>query len=75
MTQIKEKIGIRKSVVIATIVVIRAVVINGFHCSHLDKAKTYCRILFIDFSPAFDTFQPQLLVKKYTFNVKKHIIA
>ena len=44
--------------------------------SHLDKANTYCRILFIDFSSVFNTIQPHLLVKKLnTFNVNKHIIV
>ena len=33
MTQRKEKTGIRKSVVIATVVAIRDVVKNGLHCS------------------------------------------
>ena len=32
MTQIEEKMGICKSVVIATVVAIRDVVKNGFHC-------------------------------------------
>ena len=49
---------------------------NYIIISHLDKANTYCRILFIDFSSAFNTIQPHLLVKKLnTFNVNKHIIA
>ena len=33
MTQIKEKTGICKSVVIATLVAIPGVVKNGFHCN------------------------------------------
>ena len=33
MTQRKEKTGICKSVVIATVVAIRDVVKNGFHCT------------------------------------------
>ena len=32
MTQIKEKTEIRKSVVIATVIAIRAVIKSGFHC-------------------------------------------
>ena len=35
MTQIKEKTGICKAVVIATVVAIRDVVKNGFHCFHI----------------------------------------
>ena len=35
MTQRKEKTGICKSVVIATVVAIRDVVKNGFHCTIL----------------------------------------
>ena len=32
--------------------------------SHLDKPKSYCRILFIDFSSAFNTIQPHLIIQK-----------
>ncbi len=32
--------------------------------SHLDKPRTYCRILFVDFSSAFNTIQPHILVNK-----------
>ena len=35
MTQIKKKTVICKSVIIATVVAIRDVVKNGFHCSHI----------------------------------------
>ena len=35
MTQIQEKTGICKSVVIATVVAIRDVVKSGFHCSEV----------------------------------------
>ena len=31
---------------------------------HLDRQKTYARILFVDFSSAFNTIQPHLMVKK-----------
>ena len=31
---------------------------------HLDRQKTYARVLFIDFSSAFNTIQPHLMVKK-----------
>ena len=39
MTQIKEKTGIWKSVVIATVVSIQDVVKNGFHCIVMLKSK------------------------------------
>ena len=52
------------------------IVFSNYIYNHLGKANTYCRILFIDFSSAFYTIQPHLLVKKLnTFNVNKHIIA
>ena len=39
MTQIEEKTGICKSFVIATVVAIRAVVKNGYHCTNFgDRA-------------------------------------
>ena len=38
MTQIKEKKGICKSVVVATVVAIRGFVKNGFHCIQLVNA-------------------------------------
>ena len=44
MTQIKEKTGIGKSVVIATVVAIRDVVKNGFHCTKRYK-ETIIRYL------------------------------
>ena len=47
------------------------IVFLNYIYSPLDKANTYCRILFIDFSSAFNTIQPHL----NTFNVNKHIIA
>ena len=31
---------------------------------HLDKVRTFARVLFIDFSSAFNTIQPHLMVKK-----------
>ena len=40
MTQIKEKTGICKSVVIATVVAIRDVVKNGFHCIEIMRGIT-----------------------------------
>ena len=43
---------------------------------HLDKANSYCRILFVDFSSAFNTIQPHLLVKKlYNLNINKYVIS
>ena len=32
--------------------------------SHLEKQKTYARVLFIDFSSAFNTIQPHLMLEK-----------
>lgn len=32
--------------------------------SHLDNAKTYARVLFVDFSSAFNTIQPHILMQK-----------
>ena len=32
--------------------------------SHLDKTKTYSRLLFVDFSSAFHTIKPHILLKK-----------
>ena len=40
MTLIKEKTVIYKSVIIATVVAIQAVVKNGFHCIDFSKSKT-----------------------------------
>ena len=40
MAQIKEKTGIPKSVVIATVVAIRAVLKNGFHCIIVSRTRT-----------------------------------
>ena len=34
--------------------------------NHTDKPKSYARILFIDFSSAFNTLQPHLLISKLT---------
>ena len=33
-------------------------------CKHLDKLGTYVRVLFIDFSSAFNTIQPHLMMEK-----------
>ena len=37
--------------------------LNGVY-EHLEKAGTFVRIVFVDFSSAFNTIQPHLLVKK-----------
>lgn len=33
-------------------------------CSHLERPRSYSRILFIDFSSAFNTIQPHVLLRK-----------
>ena len=44
--------------------------------AHLDTPKAYCRLLFIDFSSAFNTIQPYLLLKKLAgMNVNTNIIT
>ena len=44
--------------------------------SHLEKEKRYERVLFIDFSSAFNTMQPPLMVKKLCdMNVHYNIIS
>ena len=44
--------------------------------SHIDVPRTYCRTLFVDFSSAFNTLQPCILVDKLLkFNVNKHLCA
>ena len=43
---------------------------------HLDFPKNYCRVLFIDFSSAFNTIQPHMLLPKLDkINVNKHVIS
>ena len=32
--------------------------------SHLDKKRTYARAMFIDFSSAFNTIQPHIMLRK-----------
>ena len=44
MTQIKEKPGICKSVVIATVFAVRDVVKNGFHCTYSTEAELKTRM-------------------------------
>ena len=44
-------------------------------CSHIDKTKCYTRILFIDFSSAFNTIQPHLMLSKlHDLGVNGYII-
>ena len=43
---------------------------------HLDHPGRYCRLLFADFSSAFNTMQPELLVQKMSgLDMNNHIIA
>ena len=42
---------------------------------HLDMPKNYCRILFVDFSSAFNTIQPHLIIQKPNrINLNKIVI-
>ena len=42
---------------------------------HLDMPKNYCRILFVDFSSAFNTIQPHLIIQKLNrINLNKIVI-
>ena len=44
--------------------------------SHVDVPRHYCRTLFVDFSSAFNTLQPCILVDKLIkMNVNKHLCA
>ena len=44
-------------------------------CSHLDKPRTYTRILYIDFSSAFNTIQPHIMIKKlHNMGVNSYLI-
>ena len=63
MTETKEKTGICKSVVIATVVAIRDVVKSGFHCISLDAKKT-CRVKFFK-TPANDIVHFSVCVSNY----------
>ena len=43
---------------------------------HLDKQRTYARVLFIDFSSAFNTMQPHLLIEKLLLlKINPHLCA
>ena len=42
---------------------------------HIDKPKTYARALFLDFSPAFNTIQPDILLSKIMkFQINPYLI-
>ena len=41
--------------------------------SHLDKPRAYCRILFVDFSSAFNTIQPHILANKLKNDLNMNI--
>ena len=44
--------------------------------NHLDKQNTYARLLFVDFSSAFNTLQPHLLIDKLCkMNVNPFVIS
>ncbi len=44
--------------------------------SHIDVPRSYCRTLFVDFSSAFNTLQPRILIDKLLkVNVNKHLCA
>ena len=44
--------------------------------SHIDSPRNYCRTLFVDFSSAFNTIQPRILIKKLLdMKVNRHICA
>ena len=43
---------------------------------HIDIPKQYCRVLFVDFSSAFNTIQPHVLLPKlHDLKVNRNIIA
>lgn len=44
-------------------------------CSHLDRPRSYSRVLFIDFSSAFNTIKPHILLQKLVaMNLNSNII-
>ena len=44
--------------------------------AHIDLPKTYCRTIFVDFSSAFNTIQPKILLEKLLkMNINKHLCA
>ena len=43
---------------------------------HIDTPRHFCRVLFIDFSSAFNTMQPHLLLSKLNdMKLNVHLIA
>ena len=50
------------------------ILVNHIH-EHLDKLGTYARLLFVDFSSAFNTIQPHLMMQKLDrLGVNSHLI-
>ena len=44
--------------------------------THLDKPRSFCRILFLDFSSAFNTINPLILIETLkTMNINHNITA
>ena len=45
-------------------------------CVHRDKCETYSRVLFVNFSSAFSTTQPHLMMRKlFDMNVNSNLVA
>ena len=43
---------------------------------HLDKQRKFCRILFVDFSSAFNTINPSILIDRLkSMGINSHLIA
>ena len=43
---------------------------------HIENSKTFCRVMFIDFSSAFNTINPIILLEKLqSRNINKHLCA
>ena len=43
---------------------------------HLDKPRGYCRVLFVDFSSAFNTIKPNLLLDKLnSFGINPYLVS
>ena len=44
--------------------------------SHLDMPRAYCRVLFVDFSSAFNTIQPHILINKLVdLKMNRYVIS
>ena len=63
MAQRKEKTGICKSVVIATVVAIRDVVKNGFHCIYIYISMVRQKVFHIYIEPILNA----LKINRYKF--------